>query len=503
MIEKIISPANGRLYTSNQLGPTSVMQLKVRDMYTAACSNYTLSYKINSGPWQTVSSPGNIPANGTTIVNVPGLVLSDTGVYNIVVAIHNLDITDPQAGNDTTSITVVSIPNDTLDLSVPYADGFGYLYEDNLTPFYPNGENPYGNPRINDKLGLRFASPVANATVTVTLTSTAPGRFLSFDGNVNYGNTITVTGNADVVSSNIANIRIIGNLALSGDAQFCYPVINLTQSVSSEYDPTYGNQVANVNIPIALRKLSQDFLYTGNRNYPDRFVYGTMPWTSWNTDYTWEARVFWLGDYGGLYPWTSDRYRCLWDSRPNGFALYALNVSGNSTQNAQGGAGLAYRMIVGVGAATTIFTSNTIPFLNAGHKIVIQRTISTSDIKCYINGSLVAQGTDANQYYGTTFRIGAFYDDSSNVHCWTGYIDEVRISSNIRYSNPTSNIFADGFNMGSRISDIDGNTKMLFGFNGSRYSGTTSTTGWIQAPNRYMREEVAGTYTLLVPPCFG
>ncbi|MFI5195560.1 MAG: S8 family serine peptidase [Chitinophagales bacterium] len=124
MIEKIISPASGRMYTSSQLGAAAVMQVQIRDLYTAACNNYSLSYKINSGAWQILINPGTIPANGNAVISVPGLSLAAPGSYNITVAVHNLGITDPQPSNDTIAFTVLNIPNDTLNLTTPFPDGF-------------------------------------------------------------------------------------------------------------------------------------------------------------------------------------------------------------------------------------------------------------------------------------------------------------------------------------------------------------------------------------------
>jgi hypothetical protein len=123
-ITKIVAPVSGRMYTSTQLATVMAMQVNIRDLYNASCTNYTLSYQVNSGPWQTVTNPGAIPANDVVTIGIPGLSLPDTGVYNIVVAVHNLDRVDPQPGNDTMSFTVVSIPNDTMNLVTPFTDGF-------------------------------------------------------------------------------------------------------------------------------------------------------------------------------------------------------------------------------------------------------------------------------------------------------------------------------------------------------------------------------------------
>ena len=123
MIDSILSPVSGRMYTSTRLNG-AVLQVRLRDMYRFACTNYSLSYRINSGTWNVATSLPTIPANGTAVVTIPGLDLSDTGVYNIAIAIQNLNFSDPQPGNDTVSFTVQNLPNDTMDLTTPFFDGF-------------------------------------------------------------------------------------------------------------------------------------------------------------------------------------------------------------------------------------------------------------------------------------------------------------------------------------------------------------------------------------------
>ena len=124
MIDSIISPSSGRMYTSSQLSPGAVMKVRLRDLYSSACSNYSLSYQINGGVWQTLTNPGTIPANGVATITTPLLSFPDTGRYNIVVAVHNLTIPDPQPGNDTIVFTVLNLPNDTVNITTPFFDGF-------------------------------------------------------------------------------------------------------------------------------------------------------------------------------------------------------------------------------------------------------------------------------------------------------------------------------------------------------------------------------------------
>jgi hypothetical protein len=127
-VVKIAAPASGRMFTASALPSSSTLSVQLRNHYLSSCSDYTLSYKINSAPWQTVVSPGyTIAANGITTLDIPGVDFSAPGSYNLVVAITNTTLPDPQHGNDTLHYTVKCLPNDPVDLTVPFADGFEAL----------------------------------------------------------------------------------------------------------------------------------------------------------------------------------------------------------------------------------------------------------------------------------------------------------------------------------------------------------------------------------------
>ncbi|MCW3123313.1 MAG: family serine peptidase, partial [Flavipsychrobacter sp.] len=124
VIEKVISPATGRMFTSTELGALTLLKLRLRNLYGADCNNYTVSWQVNTDPWQSVSNPGTIPAKDAALINVTGLSLGTTGTYKITVAISNMDAADPQKTNDTLSFTVLNLPNDPVDLSTAFTDDF-------------------------------------------------------------------------------------------------------------------------------------------------------------------------------------------------------------------------------------------------------------------------------------------------------------------------------------------------------------------------------------------
>ena len=142
MIVKAISPVSGRMHTNTQLSNSETITVQLRNLSNAIANNYTISYSLNSGPWNPMSTPA-IPANGTIQASATGIDLSVPGSYLFRVAIQNLAMTDPQHGNDTLVFTVNNIPNDTLTL--PFTDDFENMGKMAITGHDSLGISPNGH----------------------------------------------------------------------------------------------------------------------------------------------------------------------------------------------------------------------------------------------------------------------------------------------------------------------------------------------------------------------
>jgi hypothetical protein len=155
-IEKILSPQSGRLFTSSAAGPSTPLTIQVRDLYAAPCNNVVISYRVNGGIWHAVPLPVAIPANGSAAVSLPGFYFPAPGSYTISVAVHNLDLPDPQPANDTSSITVLTIPNDTINLATPFFDGFETMARESVTHdsigVSPNGHWDFYNTNDSGRM---------------------------------------------------------------------------------------------------------------------------------------------------------------------------------------------------------------------------------------------------------------------------------------------------------------------------------------------------------------
>lgn len=125
MAVDIPNPKGGRLYTSSAPGVSATVVARIRNLYNTPCSTYIMSYRINSLPWQDIVNPGSIiPSNNTADVIIPGISFADTGTYKVTIAITNTALTDPERRNDTFTTTMKCLPNDPIDLSVPFSDDF-------------------------------------------------------------------------------------------------------------------------------------------------------------------------------------------------------------------------------------------------------------------------------------------------------------------------------------------------------------------------------------------
>jgi hypothetical protein len=214
MVEQVISPASGRKFTSTEINASTVMQVKLRNLYTAVVNTYTLSYSVNGGIWQTFVDPAIMPANGTVIVPVPGVPFGTPGVYNITVAVHNNQAPDPQPGNDTVTVTIRNMANAPVDLTIAYQDGFEdmpkFEVRHDSVCVSPNEHWDYAND--NDSGRMRS---FVNDDITIT-----GNRSVSLDEwlSVKEGshNAFTGTFNLSGYDTATAEVRVDFDYALSG-----------------------------------------------------------------------------------------------------------------------------------------------------------------------------------------------------------------------------------------------------------------------------------------------
>ena len=99
----------------------------------------------------------------------------------------------------------------------------------------------------------------------------------------------------------------------------------------------------------------------------------------------------------------------------------------------------------------------------------IALTRDSNTIKMFINGAQIANGSDSTSYVAKPITIG---QDYNNANGFTGYIDEVRISSDSRYTT--------AFTPPTGMYQGDNNTLLLLHFDGANLS--TTFQDWSGAP---------------------
>lgn len=123
-LEKITAPTNGRMFTSNQLTGGSVLKVLVKNLYSAPCPGYTVSWQHNGGAWTNVTGTTTLSPNSATEISILGIDFTPLGTHSVRVVVHNLSATDRVTINDTLTATILHIDNAPLNLATPFTDDF-------------------------------------------------------------------------------------------------------------------------------------------------------------------------------------------------------------------------------------------------------------------------------------------------------------------------------------------------------------------------------------------
>lgn len=125
-LEAIIGPENGRRYTAKELKTNTPIMVQVRNQDNFPVGNYTVSYKVNAGPWKT-SPLFSITPNTTAQPVIDTYDFSDTIDYVITAVVQNNVTPDPVSANDTLVKVIKQIPNNPITLLTPLSNGFESL----------------------------------------------------------------------------------------------------------------------------------------------------------------------------------------------------------------------------------------------------------------------------------------------------------------------------------------------------------------------------------------
>jgi hypothetical protein len=219
----IIAPGSGRLYTSTALSASQPLTVSLNNFDNQAATQYRVSYKVNSGAWNSVDYTTPIAGAATSQVNVANLDLAAAGTYTITVAVTNLALTDPIAANDTIQTTVQQIDNPAMNLIGGYDEGFESTNNINLI-----GRNQIG---LDGAVKWDFSQtkPLGRLKNFLSSAITISGtKSMSMDNNGNlYNNipgssynTLTGTFNLSSYNSTVWEVRCDFDYVMSGVPKF-------------------------------------------------------------------------------------------------------------------------------------------------------------------------------------------------------------------------------------------------------------------------------------------
>lgn len=172
-VDSLLAPVSGRRFTTSELKSGTGIRINVRNQDDNSVLNYSASYKVNGGPWKTISGLG-VSANTNVQPVIDVYDFSDTIKYTITVAVTNNDRLDPVSSNDTIVRTIWHIPNKPLVLASPLNNGFEEMPDLTLlhdsTGLTQDGYWDFTNSSDTGRLRSRIpGSPLVKSSRSVSL----------------------------------------------------------------------------------------------------------------------------------------------------------------------------------------------------------------------------------------------------------------------------------------------------------------------------------------------
>ena len=144
-IDAILAPVSGRLHTSSELSATTTISVRIKNLDDATVNTLDLKYSVNGGAFTAAEPDGPVTAGGTITHNFTATFdFSPVGSYVLKVAVQNTSAADPVAANDTMTVIIKQLPNDTITLT-------------NVTGFLDDLESADDSTYYSGQIGLSGA----------------------------------------------------------------------------------------------------------------------------------------------------------------------------------------------------------------------------------------------------------------------------------------------------------------------------------------------------------
>jgi hypothetical protein len=123
--KSIITKTIGRQYTSSSFSGTDSVNIIFTNVDNVKCDSFKVDYSINGAAWQSTGTIVNLAAQANYTLHIAPQNFATPGNYNVVAAIKNLSKVDPSPSNDSITINIKQLANDTFDLvNTKYTDDF-------------------------------------------------------------------------------------------------------------------------------------------------------------------------------------------------------------------------------------------------------------------------------------------------------------------------------------------------------------------------------------------
>ena len=205
-IDAIIAPTSGRKFTSTQLGSSTAITVRVKNLDDAPVSNFDLKYSINGSAFVTENVTATIAAGGTyTYTFSTTADLSTPGTYNLLAVVKNSAL-DNVSSNDTAVAVIRHADNQPLNLTTYFIDNvetaLPSVYENDTTALVGADRYDFLRTSIYGRLRTFVNSGIAySGSKAFTLDV---NRYYS-PGNTNY---LTGTYNLTNYNANTNDIRL-------------------------------------------------------------------------------------------------------------------------------------------------------------------------------------------------------------------------------------------------------------------------------------------------------
>lgn len=196
MIESIVSPNNGRLFTSSALTNATPITIRYRNLDDGDITSYRVSYKLDNNNWSSQIINSTATALSSKDIVIGSEDLSGLGLHTIIVAIENLMQADPVKSNDTLVYHFQQVKNDPININAvkyiePFEsistlstanDTFG-LTDDRRWDYNHIGIAPRFRSYVNDQISIS-----GNRSISLDASVTGVGSLNEFIGTLNLSN---------------------------------------------------------------------------------------------------------------------------------------------------------------------------------------------------------------------------------------------------------------------------------------------------------------------------